>query len=212
MARSRPKGKGRNDRTTKRKPKQPKLYTLTDISEATGISMPTLLRYKKNFQDRIPSVGRGRKQRYPEAAFAVVQQIKKENLRKRGGARRGGGGDGDGYLPLTEIAERAGISYPTARKYAAEHASTLNTKGVGRRRRYAPETAEMFKKIRSQSRRGGRRASSGTARGGRTAVVQDPVLARRIKELERSQAEISRQLHAIIETLRKPLQVTIEPR
>jgi DNA-binding transcriptional MerR regulator len=203
------KGSSRKRRKAAEETGEPKLYTLTEISEATGISMPTLLRYKKNFQDRIPSVGKGRTQRYPKAALEVVQQIKKENLQKRGGARRGSEARERGYLPLTEIAERAEISYPTARKYAAEHASELDTIGAGRRRRYAPATAELFKKIRAESRRGGGRRSVRVARSGR---VRDPVLARRIKELERAQAEISRQLHAIIQTLKRPLQVTIEPR
>lgn len=208
MAKSASKGRSRKRRKAAGKAADTKLYTLTEISEATGISMPTLLRYKKDFQDRIPSVGHGRTQRYPAAALEVVQEIKKENLQKRGGARRAGEADANGYLPLTEIAQRAGISYPTARKYAAEHAPELDTIGAGRRRRYAPQTAERFKKIRAESRRGGRRATGGV----RSGRVQDPVLARRIKELERSQAEISRQLHTIIQTLKKPLQVTIEPR
>jgi len=211
VAKNASKGRSRRRRKATTKAAERKLYTLTDVSEATGISMPTLLRYKKNYQDRIPSVGHGRTQRYPEAAFDVVRQIKRENMQKRGGARRGAGAsDSEGYLPLTEIARRAGISYPTARKYAAEHASELDTKGAGRRRRYAPGTADLFQKVRAESRRGGRRQAA--AGGGRKARVQDPVLARRIKELERSQAEISRQLHSIIQTLKKPLQVTIEPR
>lgn len=209
VAKKASKGRSRKRPRGARKAAEPKLYTLTEISEATGISMPTLLRYKRNYQDRIPSVGQGRTQRYPQAAFEVVQEIKKENLQKRGGARRGGAAGEGGYLPLTEIAQRAGISYPTARKYAAEHASDLDTIGAGRRRRYAPDTAELFRKLRAESRRGGRRRAPGVARSGR---VQDPVLARRIKELERSQAEISRQLYAIIQTLKRPLQVTIEPR
>lgn len=33
-----------------------KLYTLSEISTQTGISMPTLQRYKKMYQDRLPSV------------------------------------------------------------------------------------------------------------------------------------------------------------
>ena len=48
-----------------------KLYTLSEISSKTGISMPTLQRYKKLYQDRIPSEGQGRKQRYPESALPV---------------------------------------------------------------------------------------------------------------------------------------------
>ena len=46
--------------------------------------MPTLLRYKKAYQRRIPAVGKGRTQRYPASALKVFKEIKKENLAKRG--------------------------------------------------------------------------------------------------------------------------------
>ena len=70
----------------------PSLLTLTEVSERTGISMPTLQRYKKEFQDRIPSVGKGRKQRYPADSLDVFQEIKKENIKKRGRPKKSGGG------------------------------------------------------------------------------------------------------------------------
>lgn len=60
------------------------LMTLTEVSKRAKISMPTLQRYKKEYQARIPSVGKGRKQRYPEEALAVFEEIKKENLARRG--------------------------------------------------------------------------------------------------------------------------------
>ena len=47
------------------------LYTLTEVAQKTKISMPTLQRYKKLYQDRIPSHGKGRSQRYPEEALEV---------------------------------------------------------------------------------------------------------------------------------------------
>src|SRR5690606_28132438 len=50
------------------------LLTLTEVANRTGISMPTLQRYKKEYQDRIPSVGRGRKQRYPASALGVFEE------------------------------------------------------------------------------------------------------------------------------------------
>jgi predicted DNA-binding transcriptional regulator AlpA len=65
-----------------------KLYTLSEISQQTGISMPTLQRYKKMYQDRIPSAGEGRKQRYPESALPVFDEIKTENAGKRGRPRK----------------------------------------------------------------------------------------------------------------------------
>src|SRR3954468_10660257 len=65
-----------------------KLFTLSEISQKTGISMPTLQRYKKTYQARIPSVGQGRKQRYPESALPVFDEIKNENAGKRGRPRK----------------------------------------------------------------------------------------------------------------------------
>src|SRR4051812_37047577 len=65
-----------------------KLYTLSEISQKTNISMPTLQRYKKTYQGRIPSVGQGRKQRYPESALPVFNELKSENAGKRGRPRK----------------------------------------------------------------------------------------------------------------------------
>jgi DNA-binding transcriptional MerR regulator len=65
-----------------------KLYTLSEISKKSGISMPTLQRYKKLYQGRIPAVGKGRKQRYPEESLPVFEQIKQENIGRRGRPRK----------------------------------------------------------------------------------------------------------------------------
>ena len=65
-----------------------KLYTLTEVAKRTNISMPTLQRYKKLYQDRIPSSGAGRTQRYPEDALDVFRQLKDENMGKRGRPRK----------------------------------------------------------------------------------------------------------------------------
>jgi DNA-binding transcriptional MerR regulator len=207
-----------------------KLYTLTELGKAAGVSMPTMQRYKKEYQDRIPSQGQGRRQRYPQSAVSVVRKIKEENMKRRGAARRAtasGGrrraaaqasGAAEGYLPLTEIARRAGISYPTARKYAAQRGASIPHRGSGRSRRYSVEAVEAFKKLRSQSRRGrkpaaGRKVSKKmTARRAtrpRTVAARDQVLSARVQQLEKAQKDISRQLQDIIDTLRRPLQVTI---
>ena len=65
-----------------------KLYTLTQVSQEVGISMPTLQRYKKLYQDRIPSEGEGRKQRYPKEALKVFALLKVENMARRGRPRK----------------------------------------------------------------------------------------------------------------------------
>src|SRR5437763_11246787 len=65
-----------------------RLYTRSEISQKSGISMPTLQRYKKLYQARIPSVGKGRKQRYPDSALPVFDEIKNENVGRRGRPRK----------------------------------------------------------------------------------------------------------------------------
>lgn len=67
--------------------RQPRLYTLTEVAESIKISMPTAQRYKKIYQERIPKIGEGRRQRYPREALEVFAQIKSENLAKRGRPR-----------------------------------------------------------------------------------------------------------------------------
>ena len=124
-----------------------KLLTLSEVSRRTKISMPTLQRYKKLYQDRIPSHGEGRKQRYPVKSLAIFKQIKKENIGKRGrprkssaagatavkralppkkaaakaakpkAATRAAASSGSGLLTLSQIQEQTGISYPTLLRY-----------------------------------------------------------------------------------------------
>lgn len=64
--------------------RESRLYTLTEVAQNIKISMPTAQRYKKVYQSRIPAVGVGRRQRYPKEALKVFEQIKIENLDKRG--------------------------------------------------------------------------------------------------------------------------------
>lgn len=68
--------------------KSSELLTLTEVSKKTGISMPTLQRYKKLYQSRIPSQGKGRTQRYKPEAVAVFEKLKEENIKKRGRPRK----------------------------------------------------------------------------------------------------------------------------
>jgi len=201
-----------------------KLYTLTEISEKTNISMPTLQRYKKGYQDRIPSVGKGRKQRYPEEALPVFEQIKKENIKRRGRPRKSGApakpskgtrkkkADTAGLLTLTKIAEETGISYPTLVRYVKLYKDRIPHRGSGRGRRFLPEAIEVFKQIRSESPRGRRKksASAGASRVSRTAGAADGALGRRVAALERSSADLERQIRELIKQLKKPLKVTIK--
>ncbi|MBZ0115245.1 MAG: hypothetical protein K8J08_22515 [Thermoanaerobaculia bacterium] len=57
---------------------------MSEIQRRTGLSRPTLQKYKFEYADRIPSVGTGRTQRYPEEAVAVVLAIREENRSRVG--------------------------------------------------------------------------------------------------------------------------------
>jgi len=258
---------------------QGKLYTLSEISNKTGISMPTLQRYKKLYQDRIPAEGRGRKQRYPENALPVFDQIRNENLGRRGrprkdpnaprpaaastgskrtatkgrasaaaapaktGARAAGGrrgaskraaapapvpargrgrkaaaGGGTGKLmTLTQISEDTGISYPTLVRYVRLHGDRLPHEGKGRGRRFYPQAVDMFRELRSESGRGGRKpnaantanaAATGKRRGrppgsGRAAAAApaESGLHKRLKAIEKSQESLEKKFRGFVKSL-----------
>lgn len=162
--------------------------TLTEVSKRTRISMPTLQKYKKRHSDRIPSVGKGRRQRYPEESLKVFLQLRDENMARRGRprknasaravprvkrgrpARRGrprkGREGGEGLLTLTQIAQRTKISYPTLLRYVKAALDKIPHVGSGRRRRFRPSAVAVFQRLRGESRRG-RRPGVKPARRGR---------------------------------------------
>jgi DNA-binding transcriptional MerR regulator len=230
---------------------QGKLYTLSEVSKRTGISMPTLQRYKKTYQSRIPSIGQGRKQRYPESSLPVFNQIKQENAGRRGrprknaaeggakpatkrrgrppgrrktaakratGARRGrppaaakAGRRGrprktssGNLLTLTEIAKRTGISYPTLVRYVRLYGDRLPSEGTGRARRFYSQAVDVFRQLRSESPRGGRRKSAGTrksANGRRGPRGGDGALAKRLQQIEKTQQNLEKRFKKLGRTL-----------
>jgi DNA-binding transcriptional MerR regulator len=136
---------------------QGKLYTLSEISNKTGISMPTLQRYKKLYQDRIPAEGRGRKQRYPENALPVFDQIRNENLGRRGRPRK----DPNAPRPT------AGSKRPGAKGRAAAAAAPAKAsaaRGAAGRRGAAKRTAAPAPAP-TPARGRGRKAASGGSTG-----------------------------------------------
>lgn len=167
-----------------------KLYTLTEVSKLTNISMPTLQRYKKHFQDRIPSRGTGRTQRYPEESLEIFRELKKENMKRRGRPRKNASADdrpktvrrtptkisrvsseeGDKLLTLKEIGEQTNISYPTLLRYVKSNLARIPHVGEGRNRKYRPEAVDVFRTLRQESRRG--RKASRTPTAPRTTRVR----------------------------------------
>jgi len=206
------------------------LLTLTEVSNRTGISMPTLQRYKKEYQDRLPTVGEGRRQRYPVSSLEVFEQIKKENIARRGrprksdsGKRKAGGRKPakkkekarSDLLTLTAISERTGISYPTLVRYVKLHGDRIPYEGEGRRRRYHPEAVGVFQELRSQSGRGRRKKAAGGGTGrapARATGTGDGSgrLAQRVGSLEKSQERLEKLIRDLIQQLRKPMTVTLQ--
>ncbi len=277
---------------------QGKLYTLSEISEKSKISMPTLQRYKKMYQGRIPAEGKGRKQRYPESAFAVFEEIRKENLGRRGRprkdpnaprpaqasggrkpasapaakparaaakaapaapARRGrppGSKTGAKAAPapaptpkrrgrppgsktgakaqpaaaakpaakaklltLTEISKLAGISYPTLVRYVKAYADRLPHEGKGRARRFYQEAVNVFRQLRNEGGKGGRKPAAAAAqpaakRRGRPpgsgkkaaaapAPAQDAGLVRRLREIEKAHLDLEKRFRDFAKGLQK---------
>jgi predicted DNA-binding transcriptional regulator AlpA len=268
-----------------------KLYTLSEISTRTGISMPTLQRYKKTYQDRIPSVGEGRKQRYPESALPVFDELKNENIGRRGrprkdpnaprperpaaskrrpgrpakksaaarggrkaastrgaaasapaakrrgrppgrpakkaaGAARGRAAAGRGaskgnnnLMTLTQISEQTGISYPTLVRYVRANADRLPSEGSGRARRFYPQAVDVFRQLRSESGRGGRKKGSGAAAKGRatgtgrgrgrgraaaaSTSAETSGLQQRLKAMEKSYATLEKKFKGLVRSLQK---------
>lgn len=139
-----------------------KLLTLGEVARRANISMATAQRYKKLYQDRIPSEGEGRKQRYTVGAVKVFNQLKKERVSKRGGAGRKRGAkksvkaaaSGTGLLTLSSIGKQTGISYPTLQRYVKLFGDRIPHEGEGRKRRYHPDSVAVFRQLRAESRPG----------------------------------------------------------
>jgi hypothetical protein len=174
--------------------------------------MPTLQRYKKEYQRRLRAVGKGRTQRYRPESLDTFREIKKENLKKRGrprksaakrvvkrAARRKVGPEG--LISLSEIGRLTGISYPTLLRYVRLHGRRIPSHGSGRKRRFPVEAVPVFSQLRQESRRG-RRKGSGAKRA--PAATAGGIEAR-LGKLEMSQARLEKQIDKLVKALKKPL-------
>ncbi|MFP5287455.1 MAG: hypothetical protein ACLGI9_17085 [Thermoanaerobaculia bacterium] len=226
--------------------------------------MPTLQRYKKMYQSRIPSEGKGRKQRYPEESLPVFEQLRVENAGRRGRPRKdasaarpaasgaaggrgrgrkaasapaaaakragrgrkaaakpaaargrggrkaaaaGGRADRSNLLTLGQVSEQTGISYPTLVRYVRLHSNRLPSEGTGRSRRFKPEAVDVFRQLRSESGRGGRKPSASKATRGRGRAAAsggaDAGTSQRIKALERAQQDLEKRFRGFVSSLQK---------
>ena len=120
-------------------------------------------------------------------------------------------------MTLTQISETTGISYPTLVRYVRMHADRLPSEGKGRARRFYPQAVDVFRQLRSESGRGGRKKGSGaakpaasTGRGrGRAAAPQSTgeaisgAIGQRLKQLEKTQQNLEKRFKGFVDSLQK---------
>ena len=120
------------------------------------------------------------------------------------------GGRQEKLLTLLEIGRRTGISYPTLLRYVKLYSDEIPHVGQGRRRRYPVAAVKEFRRLRRSSKRGPRAKSRGASSGAaRRGTASDNALKARIRELEKAQRQVTRQLDEIVRLLKKPMRITV---
>ncbi|HEX9944184.1 MAG TPA: hypothetical protein VGG03_19410 [Thermoanaerobaculia bacterium] len=59
--------------------RQKTLYSLLDVKKKTGISYPTLIKYARDYAEKIPAVGQGRNRRYTVESIKVFERLYKQS-------------------------------------------------------------------------------------------------------------------------------------
>jgi hypothetical protein len=117
-----------------------------------------------------------------------------------------------GLLTLTQISETTGISYPTLVRYVRLYSDRLAHEGKGRARRFYQEAVDVFRQLRSESGRGGRKKGPGRPPGrrpGRPAKSQGVVsdishaVAQRVKAIEKGQQSLEKKFKGLVKSLQK---------
>jgi hypothetical protein len=190
--------------------------------------MPTLQKYKKRHADRIPSVGLGRRQRYPVAALVVFQRLREEGLSRRGRRRKAATAlalaraarratppsrGSEALLSLQQIRTETGISYPTLLRYTKLYLDRIPHVGAGKRRRYPPQAVDVFRELRRGSTRG-RKPAQPALLGAPARVALGAALGgdldRRLGRLEGSQRALERQIRELAQLLRRPMVLSVK--
>jgi excisionase family DNA binding protein len=169
-------------------------------------------------------------------AAAPAAAAKKPARGARGGAKtaaaggRGQRSGSGGLMTLTQVSEQTGISYPTLVRYVRVHSDRLPSEGTGRSRRFHPEAVDVFRQLRQESGRGGRKpnaaktakaaktgggrgrksaasaaGTTGTRRGpGRPpAAPAESGLTQRLRSLERTQQDLEKRFRGFVQSLQK---------
>lgn len=203
--------------------KKAPLLTLTELAREAGVSVGTAHRYRQELGTKLPSVGEGRTTRYPAAAVAVMQSLREEKAGKKGGRprsrrppeavaagkKKAASKAGGELLSLRRIGTLTGISYPTLLRYVARYGEQIPQTGTGRSRRFPPAAVPVFQELRATRGRAPR-ATAGTKERSRPRRGAETALVRRLQALEKSHAELTRQLRRLQQLLDRPWTVTFK--
>jgi DNA-binding transcriptional MerR regulator len=212
-----------------------KLYTLSEAARRSGVSIASLRRYRTLYPARVPSVGKGRRQRFPSRALPVFQQLKEEGMARRGGGRKSApAGARTGKRPKRGAGKRAGAdrrSTTVRRGRGAERGdrdSLLTLVQIGEMTGISYPTLLRYVRLyldrlphtgsgRKRRFRPGAVAEfqklRGESRRGRRAARPSavvPSLARQLAKLERGQRSLARQIRDLRKTLARPVRVRLE--
>jgi excisionase family DNA binding protein len=116
-------------------------------------------------------------------------------------------------MTLTQVSEQTGISYPTLVRYVRVHSDRLPSEGTGRSRRFHPEAVDVFRQLRQESGRGGRKPKAAkTAKvAGRRGPGRPPAapaetgtgLAKRLRSIEKAQEGFEKKFRGFVQSLQK---------
>jgi hypothetical protein len=117
------------------------------------------------------------------------------------------------------VGERTGISYPTLVRYVRLFSDRLPHVGTGRTRRFRAAALPVFRQLRAESGRGGRRPGRkpgrppgrppGRRRGRRPGRPKGAVatvgraVTNRLRQVERTQAALEKKLRGLVRSLQK---------
>jgi hypothetical protein len=125
-------------------------------------------------------------------------------------------GSGSGLLTLGQVGEQTGISYPTLVRYVRMYSDRLPSEGTGRSRRFKPEAVDVFRQLREESGRGGRKPAAakaavrrgpgrprGRAAAAPAAASNESGLVQRLRSLERTQQDLEKRFKGFVQSLQK---------
>lgn len=123
----------------------PIYYSVSKISQMTGISESKILEYRRRFTQRIPSMGEGKEKVHPEEAVPIFEEIHRQQSGQEVLTRQG-----RRHLDLQQVSEELGLSRSLLYAYISEEGDRIPKFKEGKRWIFPEEALEAFREIRSE--------------------------------------------------------------